>query len=212
MRVPYLIYEDNDDFREALRENLTANEDIELRLAVSNANRVLEDISMYQPKVILMDIEMPGISGIDAVTKLKSRFPEVEVLMLTIFEDNDNVFQAICAGASGYLLKNTPPKQIVEAIVDAAQGGAPMTSSIARKILSFIPKVVPRTNRREQLTERETQILNYLVNGYPHKFIANELHVTINAVRFHLKNIYLKLQVHSAPEAVGRALREKLVG
>jgi len=211
MRIPFLIYEDNDDFREALKENLALNEDIELKLAVSNANRILEDISVYQPNVILMDIEMPGINGIEAVAKVKSRFPEIEVLMLTIFEDSEKVFSAICAGATGYLLKNTPPNQIAEAIVDAAQGGAPMTSSIARKILSFIPKIVPRSNRREQLTERETQILNYLVNGYPHKFIANELKVSINAVRFHLKNIYLKLQVHSAPEAVGRALREKLI-
>src|SRR5882672_7587970 len=128
MRVPFLIYEDNDDFREALEENLAVNEDIELKLAVSNANRIIEDISMYQPKVILMDIEMPGLNGIEAVAKVKSLFPEIEVLMLTIFEDSDKVFRAICAGASGYLLKNTPPKEIAEAIVDAAQGGAPMTS------------------------------------------------------------------------------------
>src|ERR1700759_1356386 len=106
MRIPYFIYEDNEDFRLALIENLASYDDIELKLASSNANRILEDIGAYHPKVILMDIEMPGISGIDAVASAKARFPETEILMLTIFDESESVFQSICAGASGYLLKN----------------------------------------------------------------------------------------------------------
>src|SRR5215831_583692 len=124
MRISYFIYEDNEDFRLALVENLARYDDIELKFSSSNANRVLEDIGAYRPQVILMDIEMPGINGIEAVAKVKARFPEIEILMLTIFDENENVFQSICAGASGYLLKNTPPDEIAAAISDVVRGGA----------------------------------------------------------------------------------------
>jgi len=211
MRISYFIYEDNEDFRLALIDNLASYEDIELKLATSNANRVLEDIEAYRPQVILMDIEMPGISGIEAVAKVKARFPQIEILMLTIFDESENVFQSICAGASGYLLKNTSPDEIAAAILDVAKGGAPITSSIARKIISLIPKKPIRTKQNIQLTERESTILHYLAEGFPYKYIASELKVSVDAIRFHIKNIYQKLQVHSAPEAVSKAIRERLL-
>jgi DNA-binding NarL/FixJ family response regulator len=211
MRISYFIYEDNEDFRLALVENLASYDDIELKLASSNANRILEDTEVYRPQVILMDIEMPGISGIEAVAKVKARFPGIEILMLTIFDESENVFQSICAGASGYLLKNAPPDEIAAAILDVARGGAPITSSIARKIISFIPKKPIRMKQDIELTERESTILHHLAEGFPYKYIASELKVSVDAVRFHIKNIYRKLQVHSAPEAVSKAIRERLL-
>ena len=151
-----------------------------------------------------MDIDLPGRDGIQAVTSLHREFPSVEVLMLTVFDDDDRVFRALCAGASGYLLKQTTPDQILEAIRAVYAGGAPMTPSIARRVIQSFPARFTQTADIDQLTGRESQVLHYLAQGLSYKLVAAELGISIETVRTHIKRIYEKLHVHSVVEAVSK--------
>ena len=158
-----------------------------------------------------MDIEMAGVNGIEGLKIIRKNFPEVNVLMLTVFEDNDRVFEAICAGATGYLLKKTPPIKILDAIRDVVDGGAPMTSSIARKVLQLFPRQPARSEEIDKLTHREQQVLQLLVNGYSYKMIAAELKVTLETVRTYIKRMYEKLRVHSVTEAINKAFPDRKI-
>lgn len=206
--IPILIYEDNNELREALKASLDHEKDILCCGAHPNAMQILSHVEEYGPSVILMDIDMPGINGIEAVKMVKSKFPEVEILMLTVFEDNENVFKSISAGATGYLLKNSSVEKIVMSIKDVTTGGAPMSASIARKIILSFPET---KNNEFQLSEREEKILSLLVKGKSYKMIGEELFISIDTVRTYIKRIYQKLQVHSAPEAVAIAIQQKLI-
>jgi DNA-binding NarL/FixJ family response regulator len=210
MKIYYLICEDNDDYRDSLVAYLDEDSELLCCGAFARADKVLEVIKIYQPQIVLMDIDMPGKNGIEALQEIREHYPEVEVLMLTIFEDRENVFEAIRSGASGYLLKNTAPDIIAQSMKDVVNGGAPMTPTIARKILHLLhnPKNVSNTFN---LTTQEQQILKFLVDGLSYKMIAVKQSVVIDTVRYHIKKIYMKLHVHSAPEAVAKAIREKLV-
>lgn len=177
--------------------------------AYPNGNNLLEDISSTKPEVILMDIDMPGISGIQAVELLKKHYPEVLVVMQTIFDDNDNIFKAICAGADGYLLKNTPPARLISGIEEVLEGGAPMSASVARKVLES-----QRSNTGSNdsaLSGREKELLKLLVEGHSYKIVADKLFISVGTVQSHIKNIYSKLQVNSKAGAVAKAIRDKLV-
>lgn len=211
MPVHVIIYEDNNFLRESLSSLITKAEGFELCGAYENCNEVEAQVDVLKPNVILMDIEMAGVNGIEGLKIIRKKFPDVNVLMLTVFEDNDRVFEAICAGATGYLLKKTPPAKILDAIRDVVDGGAPMTSSIARKVLQLFPKQPARSEEIDKLTHREQQVLQLLVNGYSYKMIAAELQVTLETVRTYIKRMYEKLRVHSVTEAISKAFPDRKI-
>ncbi|HOY15202.1 MAG TPA: response regulator transcription factor, partial [Saprospiraceae bacterium] len=162
--------------------------------------------------VILMDIEMPNVNGIEATTAIKKEFPQIHILIQTAFFDDEYIFHALCAGASGYLLKSTKPEGIIDAILEVVSGGSPMTPSIARKVIDlFKSNVQIRQTSEYNLTNQEKKVLQLLVDGKSYKMIATELFVSIDTIKSHMRNIYAKLHVHSGTEAVALALREKIV-
>lgn len=205
----YIICEDNNDYRESVVAFLDEDEELVCCGSFANADNIIEAVTQYKPEVVLMDIDMPGKNGIEALKEIKELFPLTEVIMLTVFEDNENVFEAVCSGASGYLLKNTSPAVITSSIKEVLRGGAAMSPSIARKTLQFFQK--PQKNDAIHLTVQEKQVLQSLVDGLSYKMIAAKMNIVIDTVRYHIKNIYDKLHVHSAPEAVAKAIRNRLV-
>ena len=207
-KICYIICEDNNDYRESLVAFLDEDDELVCCGAFANAEAIPSKIENCKPDVVLMDINMPGKNGITALKEIKEVAPATEVIMLTIFEDRENVFEAVCAGASGYLLKNTAPEIIAASIKEVVSGGAAMTPAIARKTLQFFQKPL---KHNAKLTEQEQQVLKLLVDGLSYKMIADKMNVVIDTIRYHIKKIYEKLHVHSAPEAVAKAIRDKLV-
>jgi DNA-binding NarL/FixJ family response regulator len=205
-----LIYEDNDDLRTALFQLVDHADSVTCVGAFNNCTGIVQQARELQPQVVLMDIDMPGMSGIEGVVLLKRHYPQAEALMLTVFDDDDRVFDAVCAGANGYLLKKTPPAQIIEAIRTVHEGGAPMSPTIARKVLQLFPKHVSRNEADlDKLTQREMEVLNTLARGFSYKMVAAELNLSIETVRTYVKRIYEKLQVHSVSEAIAKAFLRK---
>ena len=212
MEIKVAIFEDNDALRNSLVMLVDSASGMLCTGAFAHANKLLQNIELAMPDVVLMDINMPGLSGIEAVQVIKEKFASVQILMQTVFEDNDKIFAAICAGASGYLLKKTPAKKIIEAIREASVGGAPMTPSVAVKVLSMF-RLQSITPKKEfiNLSEREKEILALLVKGKSYKTIATECFISIDTVGTHVRHVYEKLHVHSKGEAVAKAIYEKLV-
>lgn len=208
--IRILIYEDNKDLREGMSFLLQATEGLDLVGAFPDCRQLKEQLSSLWPDVILMDIDLPAISGIEATAMAKAVLPEVQVLMLTVFDDEDRIFQAIRNGASGYLLKHTPPSEIIDAIFDIHRGGSPMTANVARKVLRFF-REESRPANDYHLSPRELDILRGLMKGFSYKLIAEDLDISIDTVRSHIRSIYDKLQVNSKTEAVLKAIRERLV-
>lgn len=205
------IYEDMNDLREMLSETVRSVVELLLVNAYPNAKNIIENTRRDKPDVILMDIQMPGISGIEAVQLVKQKYPDVQLLMQTVFEDNTRIFAAICAGASGYILKDSSPERYVSAIIDTFQGGSPMSPSIARKVLTMFQNQNQKMTDFVKLTDSEHNVLELLVRGLSYKLIADELKISYPTVNFHLKNIYRKLHVNSATEAIAKALQNNLV-
>jgi DNA-binding NarL/FixJ family response regulator len=211
-KIKVSVYEDNNSLRDSLCRLIAANADFSLAGAYPNANSVVENTADQQPDVILMDIDMPGISGIEAVALVKSNYPEVKVIMQTVFDDNEGIFRSICAGAVGYILKRKSAAGILDAIREGYGGGAPITPSIALKILSmFKTHATPVNAMTVDLSDREREVLSNLTKGLSYKMIAEACDIKLDTVRFHIKNIYFKLHVHSMTEAVAKALKEGLV-
>jgi DNA-binding NarL/FixJ family response regulator len=205
MTIDVVIYEDNVFLRNSIADLIHATPGLNLKGAFENCDQVSLHMETLRPETVLMDIEMAGTNGLEGLRIIKKKYPHIHVIMLTVFEDNDSVFDAICAGASGYLLKKTPHEKIPEAIRDVLDGGAPMTSSIARKVLDLFPKTPSRNEEINKLAPREQEVLQLLVTGHSYKMIAEKLGITIETVRSHIKRIYEKLQVHSATEAAAKA-------
>lgn len=209
--IKVALFEDIIDLREGLQALLDASEDITCCGAWENCDHVKRIIQQHQPDVVLMDIDMPGTNGLEGLRIIRELYPAMSVIMLTVFEDDENVFNSLCAGANGYMLKRTPPARIIEAIKEVNDGGAPMTSSIAKKVLeSFKKNNVPLKNDY-QLSDREKDILGSLVKGNSYKMISAELNISINTVREYIRRVYDKLHVHSMNEAVAKAINQKIV-
>jgi DNA-binding NarL/FixJ family response regulator len=205
-----LLYEDNRLLSESIQSMLRLNSNLNLLGAYENPLRVNEQIENQKPDVLLMDIDMPGMTGIEAVAHVRSINKDIPILMLTVFDDNQHVFDAICAGASGYLLKKHIATKLFSAIEEVVEGGAPMSPSIARMVLaSMQQKALPQNPY--QLTPKEKEVLTSLSKGNSYKLIAVQFEISIDTVRSHIRKIYEKLHVHSQTEAVSKAINEKLV-
>ncbi len=209
------IFEDRKAVREAISMLVEGTSGLELAGAYPDCSNLESRISHSNPDVVLMDIEMPGMNGVEAVKIIKKKFPKITVVMQTVFEDDDKVFDAICSGASGYLLKDTPPSRLMESIIEAHEGGAPMSPTIAKKTLNLFQKFLsPLSGNSDadyHLTRREKEVLEWLVKGYSYKMIASACTISFDTVRTHIRNIYHKLHVASMSEAVAKAIRERLV-
>ena len=211
MAVQILVYDDSDVIRESLRTLLFEEPGFEVIAMLANAETVETDISQLKPDVVLMDIDMPEVNGVEAVKRIRKLNPQLPIIMLTVFDDNENIFKAIYAGASGYILKRYVTVEIVAAIHNVLTGGAPMTGTVAKKVLQMLPVAISAEEENQVLTVKEKDILQLLVNGYSYKMIASEISISIDTVRFHIKKIYDKLHVHSSTGAVSKAIKEKLI-
>lgn len=205
------IFDDNKAFTSSLELLLKDSDDYLLVGAFANAIHAVQKVAKAKPDVIIMDIKMPEVSGIEAVIAIKKEYADIPILIQTVFEDDDKVFAAICAGACGYILKGTPPDKVLEAIAEAYTGGSPMTPSIARKVLNFFHTQHTVTPEFYDLSKREKEILKHLVEGNSYKMIAEVCFISFNTVNAHLRKIYEKLHVNSSQEAISKALRQKLV-
>ena len=209
------IFDDNRNIRESIALLLNTVPGFNVVGSYCHVLDCIDDIRESKPDIVLMDIEMPGMSGIEAVGILKKEFPHIQVLMQTVFEDDERVFDSICAGASGYILKNQINTKLIEALQELQFGGSPMSPSIARKVLTKM-QTIPQHIRNEappdyQLTPREKEVLACIVNGLAYKMIADQLHISYETVRSHVKKIYEKLHVASLTEAVAKAINQKIV-
>ena len=211
MAVQILVYDDSDVIRESLRTLLFEEPGFEVIAMLANAETVETDISQLKPDVVLMDIDMPEVNGVEAVKRIRKLNPQLPIIMLTVFDDNENIFKAIYAGASGYILKRYVTVEIVAAIHNVLSGGAPMTGTVAKKVLQMLPVAVSAEEENQVLTVKEKDILQLLVNGYSYKMIASEISISIDTVRFHIKKIYDKLHVHSSVGAVSKAIKDKII-
>ena len=208
MPIKVAIVEDSDKIREGLTGIIDGSDGFECSAAYESAEEALRFLPAYKPDVVLMDIQLPRMSGIECVEKLKMQNPDIQVMMLTVYEDDEKVFKSILAGASGYILKRTPPAELLEAIRELHEGGSPMSDQIARKVVQAFQQMGKSSKETENLSSREMEILSYLAKGYNDKEIADKLFLSIKTVRTHLRNIYKKLHVRSRTEAVLKYLRK----
>ncbi len=209
MPIRVTLYEDNTALREALEMLIKGIDTFLLVGSYGDCLHIEQQLKDKEPDVILMDIDLPGRSGIEGAYLAKKISPATEVLMLTVFDEDDTVFQAICAGASGYLLKKTAPHKILESIEEVYNGGAPMTPVIARKVLQLFPRTPAVNTELDKLTLREKDVLQSLAKGNSYKMVADELTLSIDTVRTYIKRIYEKLHVHSVAEAIHKAFLKK---
>ena len=210
IKMKIAVFEDNQKYRESLEFVIVTSNDMELCGSFEDTNRLLQRIEALQPDVVLMDINIPGKNGIEATKEIKEHFPAVQICMQTVFEDDDKVFASLCAGASGYILKNTLPDKILQAIREVNDGGAFFTPSIAKKVL-FNFQQQPEKAEYIKLTDKEKEVLKYLVEGMSYKMIADKIFLSVHTIHSHIKNIYEKLHVNSKGEAVAKAIKNRLV-
>ncbi|MFN8115949.1 MAG: response regulator transcription factor [Bacteroidia bacterium] len=210
--ISIVLFEDKANMRESLKLLIESEPEFNLLGMFPNCKQVKEQVLTLKPHVVLMDIDMPGINGIDGVKIIKSVSPETQIIMLTVFEDDDKIFESIKAGADGYILKKSIPTELLSAIHNASVGGSSISPGVASKVLNaFREKNKISNTNTFSLSKREQEVLELLTKGYSYKKIAADLFVSIDTIGSHIKNIYSKLQVNSAPEAVAKALRLKIV-
>lgn len=209
--IEVAIVEDRRDIRESLAMLIGGTEGFACTGSYRSMEEALVKLKYHQPHVVLCDIGLPGMSGIEGIRILKELYPDLLLLMLTIYDDDERIFDAICAGACGYLLKKTPPARLLESLKEAVTGGAPMSPEVARRVMSLFREIRPPERADYELTPHETRLLKLLVEGHNYKTAALELNVTVHTVSFHLRSIYEKLQVHTKSEAVAKALQNRLV-
>lgn len=211
--IKVICFDDNKNLLESVAMLFSTTNNIQLLASYNSYHTILEITEEKKPDVILMDIDMPPLNGIDAVKRLRTKFPELPVLMLTGFEDDEKVFASLCAGANGYILKNTKMDSLISQVREVFEGGAPMTPIIARKVLNQFAKIQPQKMNDENynLSNREKEVLQLLVQGKSYKMIADELHVSYETVHSHIRKIYQKLQVNSVGEAVSKTISKNIL-
>lgn len=201
MPIKVAIVEDHQEIREGLAMLINGSSGFACVATYPNAEDALDELPREAPDVVLMDIQLPKMSGIECVARLKERLPALQIMMLTMYENDDLIFQSLLAGATGYVLKKTPPSELLQAIQSLHNGGSPMSSPIARKVVQAFQQLGKSRQEIEALTERETEILSHLAKGHHDKEIADTLFVSVETIRTHIRNIYKKLHVHSRTEA-----------
>lgn len=206
-----ILFEDNRSFANSLKLLINSTDDLECIGVYDNPSEILKILKETQPDVILMDIDMPKMSGIEAIVLARSKYPEVPIIMQTIFDENDKIYNSILAGANGYILKSSKPIKYLDALRDVLQGGAPMTASVASKVLNLLQNPLKKANENFNLTSREKEILKALVDGLSYKMISDKLSISYHTVNAHIRKIYDKLHVHSAAEAVSKAIKSNLL-
>jgi DNA-binding NarL/FixJ family response regulator len=211
--IRVVIVEDNNTIREGLAALIKGTDEYECTGAFADCESFLDEMRKDFCDVVLMDIQLPGINGIEGVKRAKKIDPDLNILMLTIYEESNVVFEALCAGACGYLVKKTPPTRLLEAVKDAFNGGSPMSSHIARQVITIFQQNsdIIRDSEEFDLSEREKEVLNHLAEGNNYQEIANSLFISVDTVRHHIRNVYKKLHVHSQSEAVAKAIRKGLI-
>ena len=210
MSTRIVIFEDNLRLRQSLRILLDGVDGYAVCGDYENCRDAIAVVEEHQPDVIIMDINMPGGDGIEGLRVIKEHRPQTYIIMHTVLEDEERLFECLCSGANGYILKNTSFVNLLEAIDNVLHGGAPLSPSIAKKILGSF-RHTPPARLQYRLSERETEIVKYLVKGYSYKMIANACHISLDTVRGHIRNIYAKLHVNCGREAVAKALRDRIV-
>jgi DNA-binding NarL/FixJ family response regulator len=205
------IVEDQPKIREGLRYLIDGTEGYRCVGCFGSMEEALARIAREVPDVLLLDIGLPGMSGIDGLPRIKEKYPGLAVLMLTVYSEDRRIFDALCAGACGYLLKNTPPARLLESLNEALSGGAPMSPDVARRVVALFREIRVPDRAGHKLTPHEIRILTLLVEGHNCKTAADELGVSVNTIRFHMRSIYEKLQVHSKSQAVSKALRSGMI-
>lgn len=210
MRSRIILFDDNNALRYSLKILLDREPSFHVVGDFASCTNAAEIAGNLLPDVVIMDIDMPGINGIEGLRQIKETKPNTSIIMYTVFEDDDKLFDSLCAGANGYLLKNSPYERLVDAIKDVLQGGAPMSPTIAKKVLNSFKKQ-PSKETNYALSDREIEILAYLVKGFSYKMIASECFISLATVQAHIKNIYTKLHVNCGREAVVIALRDRIV-
>jgi DNA-binding NarL/FixJ family response regulator len=207
MPITVCVVEDSPEVSETIVSYLDGTPGYRCLGAYASAEQALEEIPRQNPNVVLMDINLPGMSGIECAAKLKSKVPSIQTVMLTVYEDSDQIFQALASGACGYLVKSTPPRKLLEAIQEVHRGGSPMSSHIARKVVQMFTPATPSARiHTENLSEREQQVLEHLAKGALYKQIAAEMNISMDTVRTYIRRIYEKLHVCSRTEAVVKFL------
>lgn len=201
-----LIVEDDPIIRNAFVTLIQQNNQYIIANAYDNAEAAIKNLKNDEPDICLMDIELPGMNGIEAIPKIKALMPNTQVVVVTVYENDDLVFKALCEGASGYLTKNMPPQKLIDSLTELENGGAPMSTNIARMVVSSFHK-----NRQSPLTARELEVLELLSSGKSYSTIADQLFVDKETIKSHIKNIYLKLEVHSKAEAIEKARKSKYI-
>jgi DNA-binding NarL/FixJ family response regulator len=209
--IKVAIVEDRREIRQGLAMLIGGTEGFRCTGSYGSMEEALQKISFELPDVVLNDIGLPGMSGIEGIKILKERYPNLLILMLTVYDDDERIFDAMCAGASGYLLKKTPPLRLLESLREAVNGGAPMSPEVATRVIKLFREIRPPERADYELTPHETRLLKLFVAGHNYKSAAAELGVTVHTVSFHLRSIYDKLQVHSKSEAVAKALQSRIV-
>lgn len=205
------IVEDNIKIRNLIQKFLDMQDKMSCKIAVDSVEEMLEYLKNNKsPDVLLMDIQLPGMSGIEGISIIKKEYPDIEIIMLTIYHDSHKIFDSLVAGASGYLLKHTSLPEIKESIENLVEGGAPMSPQIARKVIEHFKKPEPEKNPDSDLTSREQDIVNGLVDGLSYKLIADRFDISIDTVRAHIRNIYKKLHVNSKAEVIAKSLRGEI--
>lgn len=205
------LIEDLREVREGLSALISGTSGFRCIASYGSMETALARIRNEKPDIILTDLGLPGMSGIEGIERLREIFPAVPIIALTIYDNDDQIFNALCSGANGYLLKNTPPARLLESLKEAVDGGSPMSPQVASRVIRLFREFRPHDAANYNLTPQETVLLKLLIEGHHKKTAAREMGISFHTVSFHLKNIYEKLQVHSKTEAVAKALREKLV-